>query len=90
MTNAYCVRMDASPVVAGSTGDVATAPVRSDWQRTWVVVGVLLIVASGAFVLSNGATMVYYLILSWFLALAMEPAVGRLTRWMPRALATTV
>ena len=89
MTNAYCVRMDASPVVAGSTGDVATAPVRSDWQRTWVVVGVLLIVAAGAFVLSRGATMIYYLVLSWFLALAMEPAVGRLTRWMPRALATT-
>jgi predicted PurR-regulated permease PerM len=81
--------MDATPVAAGSAGDVSTAPVRSDWQRTWVVVGVLLIVACGAFVLSNGATMIYYLILSWFLALAMEPAVARLTRWMPRALATT-
>ena len=33
--------------------------------------------------------MIYYLVLSWFLALAMEPAVARLTRWMPRALATT-
>ena len=73
-----------TPVVPGST-----TPARSDWRRAWVVVGVLLIVASGAFVLSRGATMIYYLVLSWFLALAMEPAVGRLTRWMPRALATT-
>ena len=81
--------MDATPVVAGPTGDESTTPVRSDWKRTWLVVGVLLIVASGAFVLSRGATMIYYLVLSWFLALAMEPAVARLTRWMPRALATT-
>jgi predicted PurR-regulated permease PerM len=73
-----------TPVVPGSS-----TPARSDWRRAWVVVGVLLIVASGAFVLTRGATMVYYLVLSWFLALAMEPAVGRLTRWMPRALATT-
>ncbi len=77
--------MEATTAVAPGS----TTPARSDWRRAWVVVGVLLIVASGAFVLTRGATMIYYLILSWFLALAMEPAVARLTRWMPRALATT-
>ena len=81
--------MEATTTATTAVVPGSTTPARSDWRRTWVVVGVLLIVACGAFVLTRGATMIYYLVLSWFLALAMEPAVSRLTRWMPRALATT-
>lgn len=64
---------------------------RSDlltWRRMWLVVGVLVIVAFVAFVVLNGGTLIYYVLMSWFVALAMEPAVSRLSRWMPRGVAT--
>ncbi len=57
-------------------------------RRTLAVVGVLLGVALLGFVLWRGSTLVFYVVMSWFVALAMEPAVSRLTRWMPRAAAT--
>lgn len=57
-------------------------------RRTVAVVGVLLGVALLGFVLWRGSSMVLYLVMSWFVALAMEPAVGRLSRRMPRAAAT--
>ena len=79
--------MDATPAVAGSTGVLPPAQ-RWQWQRTWVVVGVVLLVAFAAFVVWKGSTTIFYVIMSWFAALAMEPAVSRLTRWMPRGLAT--
>lgn len=72
------------PVTGADPGPV----VRSQWRRAWVVVAVLLIVAALGFVLWRGSTTVFYVVMSWFAALAMEPAVSRLTRWMPRALAT--
>ncbi len=61
---------------------------RGDRRRTVAVVGVLLGVALLGFVLWRGSTLVFYLVMSWFVALAMEPAVARLSRWMPRAAAT--
>ncbi len=61
---------------------------RGERRRTLAVVGVLLGVAVLGFVLWRGSTLVFYLVMSWFVALAMEPAVGRLSRWMPRAAAT--
>ena len=73
---------------------VASAPVptargsRSDVRRVWVVVGVLVVVAFLGFVLWRGGTTVFYVVMGWFAALAMEPAVSRLTRWMPRPAAT--
>ncbi|QIM20002.1 AI-2E family transporter [Phycicoccus sp. HDW14] len=74
---------------------VATAPEgildpgqRGQRRRTLAVVGVLLGVAVLGFVLWRGSSMVFYVVMSWFVALAMEPAVARLTRWMPRAAAT--
>jgi predicted PurR-regulated permease PerM len=54
----------------------------------WVVIGALLVVAVLGFVLMKGSQTVFYVIMSWFAALAMEPAVSRLSRWMPRAAAT--
>jgi predicted PurR-regulated permease PerM len=79
--------MDATPAVAGNAGLLPPAQ-RSQWQRTWVVVGVALLVAFAAFVVWQGSTTIFYVVMSWFAALAMEPAVGRLTRWMPRGAAT--
>ncbi|MCG5214706.1 AI-2E family transporter [Streptosporangium sp. KLBMP 9127] len=42
------------------------------------------------FVLTDAGWLVILLILAWFVSLAMEPAVRRLSRWMPRARATLV
>ena len=78
-----------APESAGRSAPVPTARgSRSDVRRVWVVVGVLLVVAFLGFVLWRGGTTVFYVVMGWFAALAMEPAVSRLTRWMPRAAAT--
>ncbi|MBT9256414.1 AI-2E family transporter [Phycicoccus sp. MAQZ13P-2] len=74
--------------VAGTDPDILDPAHRTDRRRTVAVVGVLLGVAVLGFVLWRGSSMVFYVIMSWFVALAMEPAVARLTRWMPRAAAT--
>ncbi|WP_392543106.1 AI-2E family transporter [Oryzobacter telluris] len=71
-----------------SSPSVAVVPGRSDRRRVWTVVGVLAVVAALWFVLSMGSQTVFYVIMSWFAALAMEPAVARLSKWMPRAAAT--
>ena len=80
------------PIAPQSAGHSAPVPTargsRSDVRRVWVVVGVLLVVAFLGFVLWRGGTTVFYVVMGWFAALAMEPAVSRLTRWMPRAAAT--
>lgn len=73
---------------AGTDPDILDPAHRTDRRRTVAVVGVLLGVAVLGFVLWRGSSMVFYVIMSWFVALAMEPAVSRLTRWMPRAAAT--
>ncbi|MGL5816687.1 MAG: AI-2E family transporter, partial [Phycicoccus sp.] len=63
---------------------------RGLWRRTWLVVAVILLTLFTGFVLWRGSGTVYYVVMAWFLALAMEPAVVRLTRWMPRTAATAV
>ena len=47
-------------------------------RRTWIVVGVLLLVLFLAFVVRQGASTLYYVLMAWFVALAMEPAVAAL------------
>lgn len=61
---------------------------RVTWRRMWLMVGVVGIVAFVVFVVLQGGTLIYYVLMSWFVALAMEPAVSRLSRWMPRGVAT--
>ncbi len=63
---------------------------RPFWHRTWLVVGVLVISAFVAFVMWKGASTIYYVVMAWFLALAMEPAVAKLATRMRRGLATGV
>ncbi|HYN75179.1 MAG TPA: AI-2E family transporter [Candidatus Limnocylindria bacterium] len=70
-----------------------TAPVdpfrdRPFWNRTWLVVGVLLLVLFLAFVVRQGASTFYFILMAWFVALAMEPAVSKLAQRMRRGLAT--
>lgn len=78
----------ADPSGASSPGPVLAPGGRADRSRVWSVVGVLALVALAVFVLWRGSSTVFYVVMSLFLALAMEPAVSRLSRWMPRAAAT--
>ena len=63
---------------------------RPFWHRTWLVVGVLVLAGFTAFVLWKGGSTVYYVVMAWFVALAMEPAVAKLAERMKRGLATGV
>ena len=75
-----------------STPTVLHAPMRDRpfWNRTWLVVGVLLLVLALAFVVRQGASTLYYVLMAWFVALAMEPAVRKLSQRMRRGMATGV
>jgi len=55
-----------------------------------VVVGVAACVFAIVFIVERGGGTIFTLIISMFLAVAMEPAVRLLTRWMKRPLATAV
>ena len=72
--------------------DVMVVPARDRpfLNRTWLVVAVLLLVLFLAFVVRQGASTLYYVVMAWFVALAMEPAVAALSRRMRRGLATGV
>ncbi len=63
---------------------------RPFWHRSWLVVGVLVLTAFTAFVLWKGGSTIYYVVMAWFVALAMEPAVAKLATRMKRGLATGV
>lgn len=60
------------------------------WNRAWLVVGVFVLSLLVAFFFVRGASTIYYVLMAWFVALAMEPAVAKLSRWMKRGLATGV
>lgn len=57
-------------------------------RRLWLVVGVGVLVLFMVFFVSRGASTLYYVVMAWFVALAMEPAVATLARRMGRGLAT--
>lgn len=68
---------------------VAITP-RSVWRSGWVIVGGGLCVFALAFTVARGGQTIFVLVLATFLAIAMEPLVSRLTRWMKRPAATGV
>jgi predicted PurR-regulated permease PerM len=79
----------------GSTTD-ETPPIRiilepgNVWRIGFVLVGVGLVVWLTFFVISGGSSFLFTLVMAWFASLAMEPAVGRLAKRMPRGGATAV
>ena len=60
------------------------------WNRAWLVVGVFVLTLVVAFFFWRGASTIYYVLMAWFVALAMEPAVAKLSQRMKRGLATGV
>jgi len=76
--------MQASPSPADRHGFTE----RPLWNRAWLVVAVVVLTLFVAFVFWRGASTIYYVLMAWFVALAMEPAVITLSQWMKRGLAT--
>ncbi len=63
---------------------------RSVWRAGWTLVGVGALVALLTFLLRAGGGMIFLVVISLFLAVAMEPAVSRLAARIPRLAATAI
>ncbi|HET7821638.1 MAG TPA: AI-2E family transporter [Ornithinibacter sp.] len=82
--------MEATTTATTPVVPVTPAQDRPFWRRTWLVVGVLVLTLFVAFVAWRGASTIYYVLMAWFIALAMEPAVSTLATKMRRGVATGV
>ena len=61
---------------------------RSVWRAGWLTVAIVAIAALGKFVIDDGGSVIFTLIMAMLASIAMEPAVARLSRRMRRGLAT--
>ena len=60
------------------------------WRIGWVVIGLLVIVSLLTFVLEDGGSVIFTVLMAWFASIAMEPAVKRLANHMRRGFATFI
>ncbi len=60
------------------------------WRAGWVLVAVVAVAALGRWVVDDGGTVIFTLVMSMIASIAMEPAVARLSRGMRRGAATGV
>jgi predicted PurR-regulated permease PerM len=60
------------------------------WRIGLTLAGLTALVLFARFVLADGGSVIFTVIMAWFLSLAMEPAVAKLSSRMPRAVATGV
>ena len=60
----------------------------SVWRSAWVIVAVVMLALLAQFFFSDGGSVLFLLIMAFFFALAMEPAVARLSQAIPRPAAT--
>lgn len=63
---------------------------RNIWRVGFVVLAVVAVGLFLRFVIGDGGTVLFTLLMAWFASVAMEPAVGRLASRMPRGAATGV
>jgi predicted PurR-regulated permease PerM len=61
---------------------------RSVWRAGWLTVAIVAIAALGKFVIDDGGSVIFTLIMAMLASIAMEPAVARLSRRMRRGVAT--
>jgi predicted PurR-regulated permease PerM len=61
---------------------------RSVWRSGWVVLALVAIAVFLNFVLDDGGSVIFTVLISWFASIAMEPAVSRLAKRMRRGAAT--
>ncbi len=58
------------------------------WRICLVVLGAVGLFLLLRFVLIDAGSLIFTLVIAWFISLAMEPAVRKLSRWMRRGVAT--
>lgn len=63
---------------------------RNIWRVGFAVLGVVAVALLLRFLIDDGGGVIFTVLMSWFAAIAMAPAVDRLARHMPRGLATLV
>lgn len=63
---------------------------RNVWQIGWVVIALVAVALFLRFVVADAGTVIFTLLMAWFAAIAMEPAVGRLAKRMRRGFATAI
>jgi len=63
---------------------------RSVWRAGGVIIVLILLYSFGSFVLHDGGSLVFQVIMAWLASIAMEPAVSRLAHHMRRGLATAL
>ena len=61
---------------------------RNVWRTSFIVLAVIAIALLLQFVLEDGGGVIFIVLMAWFASMAMEPAVGRLARYMKRGFAT--
>lgn len=60
------------------------------WRSGFVLLGVAVVAAAAIYLVSRGSGVLFVILMAWFASLAMDPAVRRLARHMPRAAATAL
>ena len=63
---------------------------QSLWRPGLVVIGLIILYSFGSFVVHDGGSVLFQIIMAWLASIAMESAVSRLARHMRRGLATGV
>ena len=61
---------------------------RSIWRAGWLIVAIVAIAALGRWILADGGSVIFTLIMSFLASVAIEPAVSRLAQHMKRGVAT--
>lgn len=77
------------PGGSGRSLEVTLSPANI-WRVGFTVVGVIAIALFLSFVLDDGGSVIFTVLMSWFASLAMAPAVDRLARHMRRGVATMI
>ncbi len=75
-----------TPATAGGT-PITFVP-RNIWRVGLVIMGLTFLYLGLRFLLEDGGTVIFTLLMSWFASIAMAPAVDRLSRHMKRGFAT--
>ena len=63
---------------------------RNVWRTSFIVLAVVAIALLLKFLLEDGGSVIFIVLMAWFASIAMEPAVGRLAQRMKRGLATAL
>jgi predicted PurR-regulated permease PerM len=95
MAPAEPVKPPALPIISGEAPPgtpavrVLLAPANF-WRICLVVLAAIALALLVRFIVTDAGSLVFTLIMSWFISLAMEPAVRKLSTWMRRGLATII